>query len=166
MSDGQAERAILLVEDSDDHAELTRRILWGRLAKGTILVRVRDGEKARDYLFRQGPYADSKRPPLALLVVDLQLPLSGGMELLAELRQSTLFRNLPTVVLTTSRAEKAAVRELGYPAGAYLLKPLRVFELARALTQYGSRCLEQCLGPIAERPSAPKQPPGPRVLRW
>lgn len=147
MTQGLVAHTILLVEDDDDHAELTRRILDGRLAAGTALVHVRDGEQAQDYLFQRGAHAIPRQPAsrVAVILVDLHLPRRSGLELLADLKRSAAFRALPAVVLTTSRAEMAAVGDLGYPASSYLLKPLRMCELSRALRGYGAGCLEQCL---------------------
>jgi len=114
---------ILLVEDNPAHAELIMRGLEeGRVANR--VVHVSDGEEALDYLFRRGDYADpetSPRPQLVLL--DLRLPKVDGLEVLKEIRASSL-NGMPVAILTTSEADADMARAYGNNANSYLVKPL------------------------------------------
>jgi two-component system response regulator len=115
--------AILLVEDNPADVEITRRALRESSAPVELIV-VRDGQEAVDYLLRQGSHAaaaDWRLPDLVLL--DLNLPLLTGREVLDRLRATEAFRSVPVVVLTTSTRPED-VRDL-YAAGAntYIEKP-------------------------------------------
>jgi len=73
--------AILLVEDSDADAELIVRAL----TKGNVvnkLVRVRDGVEALEFVFRTGRYADRLGGNPRLIMLDLQMPRLGGIDVL------------------------------------------------------------------------------------
>src|SRR3990172_7519443 len=91
---------ILLVEDNLHDIEITQRAF----AKGRIrneLIVVRDGQEALDYLYHQGKYQDpaaSPRPGMILL--DLNLPKLGGLEVLQQVKQNEELKSIPVIVLT------------------------------------------------------------------
>jgi CheY-like chemotaxis protein len=115
---------ILLVEDDPAHAEIVLRNLESfRLAN--CLVHVDDGQKALDYLYQRGDFADpgsSPRPGLILL--DLRLPKIDGLEVLETLKCDADLCQIPVVVLTTSAAEVDMVRAYKNHANSYLIKPV------------------------------------------
>jgi CheY-like chemotaxis protein len=128
---------ILLVEDSLPDIALTRELLR-ELAWPVDLDVVRDGERALRFLRGHGEYAGAARPDLVLL--DLNLPTLGGLEVLRELRADPdeLLRVLPVLILTTSRAPddiRAAYRQA---ANAYVAKPLDPDRFGEVLTAIGS----------------------------
>jgi chemotaxis family two-component system response regulator Rcp1 len=81
-----------------------------------------DGVEAMDFLRRQGKYADSPRPDLILL--DLNLPRKDGREVLAEIKADPALRRIPIVVLTTSRAEIDVIQAYDLHANCYITKPV------------------------------------------
>ncbi len=114
---------ILLVEDGEDDVLLTEEALrHGRKAKGLHVVG--DGEAAIDYLRQRGQYADESPPDLVIL--DLNLPKRGGLEVLEELKEDPIFRSLPVVVWTTSSSEHDIARAYDSQVNAYLTKPIDV----------------------------------------
>lgn len=123
---------VMLVEDNVDHAELVKRTL----AEHGFLNRIHhvlDGQSALDYLFRRGAYAnpiDSPRPDVILL--DLRLPRIDGLEVLRTLKESAELRQIPIVVLTTSRAERDITQAYLHHANSYLVKPIG-YEAFKAL---------------------------------
>lgn len=112
---------ILLVEDDDDHAELTLHALAGHDERHTV-DRVADGATALDVLFGRGPHAGAKRPDLVLL--DLNLPRVSGLDVLASVKADEALRTVPIVVLTTSDAESDRIRAYHHYANSYLVKPV------------------------------------------
>jgi len=111
---------ILLVEDSADDADL----MVEALREGTLDSRihvVEDGEQALAYLRRQGAYAAVAIPDLILL--DLHLPRKNGFEVLAEVKEDSLLRRIPVVVLTSSDSEEAVLRAYDLQANCYVTKP-------------------------------------------
>ena len=112
---------ILLVEDSTSDVAMTAAALAeGRIANRLSVVS--DGEQALAYVRREGDYAESARPDLILL--DLNLPKRDGREVLAELKADPDLKVIPVIVLTTSAAEIDILRSYRLHANAYVTKPL------------------------------------------
>jgi len=112
---------ILLVEDSPGDVRLTREALkQGRVANNLHVVG--DGEEALAFLRRQGPHAAAPRPGLILL--DLNLPVMDGREVLAVIKTDPDLKRIPVVVLTTSKAEEDVLHIYDLHANAYIIKPV------------------------------------------
>ncbi len=116
--------AILVAEDDAQHALLIRAaFVAARLANPIHLVE--DGEQAIAYLAGAGRYAERDRYPLpALVLLDLHMPRTSGLEVLAWLRSCPGLAGVPVLVLTAS--EEAADINEAFDAGAssYLVKPV------------------------------------------
>lgn len=110
---------ILLVEDNELDVRATLRAA-AKLGIDDRIDVVGDGQSALDHL-RQPP-AGTTRPALVLL--DLELPVKDGREVLAEMKGDDALRRIPVVVLTTSAAEADVngVYDLG--ASAFVTKPV------------------------------------------
>jgi CheY-like chemotaxis protein len=65
--------------------------------------------------------ADALRPSLILL--DLNLPIRNGLDVLAELRSDTEFLSIPIAVLTTPQAPNDIQQCHSLHANAYIIKP-------------------------------------------
>jgi CheY-like chemotaxis protein len=115
---------ILLVEDSPDDALLIQRAFKkANLANPVQLVR--DGDEAVAYLSGAPPYDDRTRFPLPVfMLLDLKLPRRSGLEVLAWVRQESLVRRLPVVVLTSSRESVDVNRAYDLGVNSYLTKPV------------------------------------------
>jgi CheY-like chemotaxis protein len=117
--------SILLVEDNQDHAELTLKALKNGQGEHTV-VWVKDGEEALEYLQRRGRWADeSKSPRPGLVLLDVNLPKVGGHEVLRRIKSDADLRSIPVVMLTTTdRAEEVAA---SYQAGvnSFVTKPVK-----------------------------------------
>ncbi len=115
----QADRPILLVEDNPMDVDLTLRAFAKRRLTNTIEV-ARDGQEALDMI---GAWEAGAVPPLVILL-DINLPKVGGLEVLRRLRAHPVFGTIPVVMLTTS-AEHEDVRT-AYTLGAnsYIVKPV------------------------------------------
>lgn len=112
---------ILLVEDNPGDVRLTREAL--KEAKlGNELHVVEDGVEAMAFLRRRGAHRNAVRPDLILL--DLNLPLKNGREVLAEIKNDPKLRRIPVVVLTTSQAEADVVKAYDLHANCYITKPV------------------------------------------
>jgi len=112
---------LLLVEDNPGDVRLTIEALKeGRVINQLTVVQ--DGEEAIAFLRRQGRYAGAVRPDLILL--DLNLPRKGGLEVLAEIKEDPDLKQIPVVVLTTSQAEQDILRTYQLHANCYIVKPV------------------------------------------
>jgi CheY-like chemotaxis protein len=131
---------ILLADDDEDDRELTRDALEDpRLADEMRFVV--DGQDLIDYLRRQGRYsktaADSPRPGIILL--DLNMPRKDGREALAEIKSDESLREIPVVVLTTSKDEGDVQRTYALGANSFITKPVThsgLIDVMRSLTKY------------------------------
>jgi len=128
---------ILLVEDNDAHAELVKRS-FEDYALANQIYHVKDGEKALDYLFHRGEFADVETYPLPhVVLLDLRLPRIDGLEVLRQIRESDATNKLPVVVLTTSAAETDVARAYEYHANSYLVKPLDFVQFSKLMKDFG-----------------------------
>lgn len=112
---------VLLVENDPGDVVITQEALVGSKLVHNLHV-VDNGERAVDFLRRQGDYHDATRPDLILL--DLNLPRLDGREVLARIKADESLRQIPVVVLTTSGAEEDVLRSYDLHANAYVTKPV------------------------------------------
>ena len=112
---------ILLVEDNAGDVRLTKEALHDARVANSLHV-VKDGVEAISFLRHAGQYANAADPDLILL--DLNLPRKGGVDVLAEIKADDNLRRIPVVILTTSQAEQDIVRSYNLHANAYVIKPV------------------------------------------
>jgi CheY-like chemotaxis protein len=114
---------VLMADDDDDDCLLAREAFEECGAPGAFHC-VENGIELLDYLFRSGKYEVRSDVPLpALILLDLNMPLKDGRQALREIKSIPELRNIPIVVLTTSREEKDILytREMG--ADSFITKP-------------------------------------------
>jgi len=114
---------VLLVEDNPGDVRLTKEAFH----EANKLIRVHvvsDGEEAMDFLTRHGVHAHAPRPDFILL--DLNLPKLNGLEVLNHIKNTDDLTIIPTVVLTSSKAEEDVMKSYQLHASAYLIKPLNI----------------------------------------
>ena len=126
---------ILLVEDSPTDVLLAAEALQQAKVINNLHV-VRDGVEAIAYLRREGLHSDAPRPDLVLL--DLNLPRKDGREVLAEVKADPLLKQIPIVVLTTSKAEEDVLASYGHHANCYITKPVDFGQFANVVRQVES----------------------------
>ena len=113
---------VLLVEDSSGDVRLTREAF--RDADASINVHVaNDGVEAMAFLRREGIHAKAPRPCLILL--DLNLPKMGGLEVLGHIKKDPDLQAIPVVILTTSERQADVSKAYELRANCYLNKPVQ-----------------------------------------
>jgi two-component system, chemotaxis family, response regulator Rcp1 len=112
---------ILLVEDNPGDVRLIREALDETQLPIQLSV-AENGQDALHFLRRRGKFAAAARPDLILL--DLNLPLKDGREVLDEIKQDVDLRRIPVVVLTTSQAEHDIFKAYDLHANCYIRKRL------------------------------------------
>lgn len=110
---------ILLVEDSPSDVRLVREALNENTLKVQMMV-AHDGVEAMNYL-HSAEVGAVNRPDLVLL--DLNLPRKNGREVLAEIKRSPDLRQIPVVVMTSSRSEEDVQQAYDLNANCYITKP-------------------------------------------
>ncbi len=113
-------QVILLVEDNPRDVELVRVSLKQARSEAQLHV-ASDANAALQFLQRTGPYTDAPRPDLMLL--DLNMPLTTGQQLLAVVKGDPDLRSIPVVILTSSTAERDILKAYNLNANCYVTKP-------------------------------------------
>lgn len=120
-------------DDADDRLMIRDALLENRLANDLHFVE--DGEELMTYLKRSNSLelqANYPRPGLILL--DLNMPKKDGREALREIKSDPKLRDIPIVVLTTSKAEEDIYRTYHLGVNSFISKPV-TFESLVAITR-------------------------------
>lgn len=121
---------VFLVEGGPGDVRLTQGAF--REAKVAIRLHVAtDGVDAVSFLRHEGLHADSPRPDLILL--DLNLPKMDGREVLALIKDNTNLKMIPVVVLTTSASEEDILKTYRLHANCYVTKPVDLNEFLKVV---------------------------------
>jgi two-component system response regulator len=131
------DRPILLVEDNPDDELLAIRAFRRNHILNEVIV-AHDGVEALDYLFGTGAHVDrdmSLWPQVVLL--DLNLPRLGGLDVLRRMRADERTKSLAVVVLTSSKEEEDIIRSYSLGANAYVRKPVDFDQFNQAIKTLG-----------------------------
>jgi len=129
-------KPILLVEDSPKDLELTLAALAKSQLANEVVV-VRDGAEALDYMFCRAAYAARRGGSPAVVLLDIKLPKVDGLEVLAALKGSPETRQVPVVMLTSSREETDLMRSYELGVNAFVVKPVGFREFFEAIQDLG-----------------------------
>ena len=125
---------VLAVEDDDSDAQFIERAgLQSPLVQSLRVLR--DAEETQSYLSGQAPFEDRRLYPMPdLLLLDLKLRGTTGLDLLRWIRHQQGYRSLSVVVLSgTARASDLnRAYELGIEG--YIVKPVDFKDLSTTLT--------------------------------
>ena len=127
---------VLLVEDDPADVLLIEEAFADNKVRNRLHV-VSDGVEAIEFLRKRDAHAQAPTPDLVLL--DLNLPRKDGREVLAEIKADEDLRQIPVVVLTTSKAEEDVLRSYKLHANAYVTKPVdfdRFIEVVRQIDEF------------------------------
>ena len=130
LIDGDRTIEVLLVEDNAGSARLTTEALL----EGSFNIHVtlaRDGVDAMERLSHSKANDNQGMPDLILL--DLNLPRKNGREVLAEIKSSPDLRQIPVLVMTSSRADEDVARAYSLNANCYIVKPHELSEYVRVI---------------------------------
>jgi len=130
------EITILLVEDDEGHARLIEKNLKRSNIANTI-HHVGNGQLALDYLLSEGDYVGQSLPSPLLVLLDLNMPVLDGYQVLERMKANERTKRIPVVVLTTTddRREVARCYELG--CNVYVTKPVDYEKFTEAVRKLG-----------------------------
>jgi len=133
-------QTILLVDDSENDL-LLMRTAFRKAAFDCPLQEVHNGEEAIAYLKGDAPYSDRDKFPFpAVMLLDLNMPMKNGFDVLNWARTRAGLKRLSIIVLTASMRTEDVERAFDLGANAFLVKPGTIAELTNMM-----RCLRDWL---------------------
>ena len=128
---------ILMADDDPDDRILTKDALEeNRLANDLHFVE--DGEELMDYLHQRGKYTAENAPRPGLILLDLNMPRKDGREALAEIKAEPKFKQIPVIVLTTSKAEEDILKTYDLGVSSFITKPVTFEDLVYVTKAIGN----------------------------
>ena len=146
MNSSNQTTRVLIVEDNPVDVHLVRLALEEEHTWPTESVVTADGEKAIDFLLRQGSFANAEPPHLVIL--DLNLPKRDGTEVLQVIRTTDSLQNLAVAILSSSPKDliRSKVHSANVEANCYFTKPVDA-DAFLALGRAIRRCYEKSRPP-------------------
>jgi CheY-like chemotaxis protein len=141
---------ILVCDDDEDDRMLTQQALEDAHISNSVRF-VEDGEQLLDYLYQRGKYAGEtgKAPRPGLILLDLNMPKIDGREALKAIKLDPQLKDIPVVVLSTSRLDEDIARSYQLGVNSFITKPVTFSGLVEAMNVLGRYWLE-----IVELPPA------------
>jgi two-component system response regulator len=130
-------RVILLVEDNVSDVELTKRALLKEHIMNKVVV-AEDGQEALNYIFAEDNYKgrDIFDQP-ALVLLDINLPIIDGIEVLRRIREDQRTHRIVIVILTSSKEEQDIIKSYDLGVNSYIRKPVDFNQFSEAIKYLG-----------------------------
>jgi len=125
---------VIIAEDDPDDRLLIKDAIIEAGKQSIDVYFVQDGAEMLDFLYHRGKYEDQSKAPIPeLVLLDLNMPKKGGMEVLQEIKSDPRLRTIPVVVLTTSRAPEHIARSYELGGNGFITKPNTYSELVEVM---------------------------------
>lgn len=121
---------ILLIEDNEGDIILTKEAFEECKIKTAISV-AKNGGEALDFLFQRGAFSEAKKPDLILL--DINIPIFNGHEVLRQIKEDSILKKIPVIMLTTSSSQKDLDNAYANHCNSYVKKPIEMSEFLSAI---------------------------------
>jgi len=130
------EVSILIVEDDAGHARLIEKNLK-RAKISNLITRVENGQEALDFLLSEGAFEGQERPSPLLVLLDLNMPVLDGYQVLERMKADSVLKKIPVVVLTTTDDAREVSRCYQLGCSVYITKPVDYDSFCEAIQQLG-----------------------------
>jgi CheY-like chemotaxis protein len=130
------EVSILLVEDDPGHARLIEKNLR-RSGITNRLVTAGDGQRALDYLHGEGEFAGNEAASPLLVLLDLNLPVLNGYQVLKRMKADERLKRIPVIILTTTDDTREVERCYDLGCNVYITKPVDYQDFSDAIRKIG-----------------------------
>lgn len=129
-------KTILLVEDNPMDVELTIEAL-SECNLANNVVSVEDGVLAMEYLRGQGKFAGHDKGNPVVVLLDIKMPRMDGLEVLEAIRSDETLKQIPVVMLTSSKEDTDLKKCYALGANAYVVKPVDFGEFIETIKHIG-----------------------------
>jgi len=128
------ESFVVLMAGDNEHDILATEQAWQKYHIKNPVYIVKDGEECLDYLYQRGKYSEPGAAPRpGILLLDIKTPKMDGLTVLKHIREDESLRNLPVIILTTSRSAEERLRSYNLGANAYIVKPVGFDKFSKML---------------------------------
>jgi CheY-like chemotaxis protein len=139
----QNETITVLIADDDSE---DRDMIRDALRESRIMNELRfvhDGEQMMNYLNRKEQFEDALKYPMpGLILLDLNMPKKDGREVLSEIKSDPRLRQIPIVILSTSKAEEDIFRTYNLGVNSFITKPVTFDGLIQVMGEMGRYWLQ------------------------
>ncbi len=127
---------LLVIEDNPQDLELMMRALRKANLANRMQI-ARDGAEALDLIFGEDGFARRSGAAPKVILLDLKLPKVDGLEVLQKLKADKRTRDIPVVVLTSSKEQRDVVESYRLGVNSYIVKPVSFERFAAAVEDLG-----------------------------
>lgn len=127
---------ILLVEDDPGHVLLIEKNLR-RAGVTNEIIKMDDGGRAVEFLFKEGEFAAASTPMPLLILLDLNLPVLNGLQVLQRIKADERTRRIPVVMLTTTDSQQEITRCYDLGCNIYIVKPVDYVKFSETIRNLG-----------------------------
>jgi CheY-like chemotaxis protein len=127
---------ILLVEDDPGHVLLIEKNLR-RAGVTNEIIKMDDGGRAVEFLFREAEFAAASNPMPLLILLDLNLPVLNGLQVLQRIKADERTRRIPVVMLTTTDSQQEITRCYDLGCNIYIVKPVDYVKFSETIRNLG-----------------------------
>lgn len=127
---------ILIVEDDPGHSRLIEKNLRRGGLENPILT-FENGQLALNYLKAEDKFKDRSLNQCILMLVDLNMPVMNGVELLRTIKQDDQLREVPVIMLTSTDDQREIDECYSLGCNLYVPKPVEFGRFSEAVRNLG-----------------------------
>lgn len=127
---------ILVIEDNEPDFILLEKALNMIEDVQFEITCVKTGEDGLNYIFKQGEH--TKTPTPDLIILDLNLPIKSGFEVLQSIKQDSIYKLIPVVIYSTSDEKGDINSSYALYASSYITKTFNIEELFNKIKHFGN----------------------------
>jgi CheY-like chemotaxis protein len=127
---------ILVVEDDPGHTRLIEKNLRRANIKNKLAFAT-NGQEALDYLFCEGEFANKQHPSHPLVLLDLNMPVLDGYQVLKRMKADERTKRVPIIILTTTDDPREVARCYELGCNVYITKPVDYEQFSEAIRKLG-----------------------------
>ena len=125
---------IIITDDDQDDQEFLMEAIKSTNVKCDITCAL-DGTELMDILLKKNEHIDSTLKLPDLIILDLNMPLMDGYEVLKWMKSDENLKQIPVYILTTSQHEYDKVKSIAYGASGFYSKPMSSPDLLKIVKE-------------------------------